>query len=479
MRRAIRAFACAICWFVASCIPAVAAPNGQLAAVVDGRLVSVNADASGERVLLQDAGQITELAFSPGGNRLAFVKAGEIGVLDLATGRALTVTSGAGAANLAWTSDGLTIVFRSGLLTYKVAPAAGATSEPYLPALLAGTTNLVWAPGAKTFALVIAGRLVLPALTPDLAPAVTGPPAWSPDAGAIAFAREGGLSSIPAAGGAPKAVLEGLAGPPRWSPDATSLVYAAGTEVRTVTVTGEAGVVRILLRSAERVGPVDWQPCVVERTQSCASVSAPRCSAAGATATTSSDQPVDLPGPPCSDPAERPLQLVVAKQPDHGTLDGLRYTPAAGYSGQDTVAFRVSNGVVESDVYRVTVFVVPRPTAVVTPTPGVRPPVLVQSAPFLSARATPRLDRRRTTLVRLSCDQDCSLAVRLSAKLRTNKTFTGPQVKRELVAPRVLTLRLRLPVKPRGTIKTVWVIGRVRNAAGAVRSVKLPVRLPR
>ena len=43
----------------------------------------------------------------------------------------------------------------------------------------------------------------------------------------------------------------------------------------------------------------------------------------------------------------------------------------------------------------------------------------------------------------------------------------------------MLTLRLRLPTKPRGTIKTVWVVGRVRNAAGAVRNVRLPVNLPR
>jgi hypothetical protein len=109
----------------------------------------------------------------------------------------------------------------------------------------------------------------------------------------------------------------------------------------------------------------------------------------------------------------------------------------------------------------------------------VRPPVLVQGAPFLSARATPRLDSKRSTLVKVSCDQDCSLVVRLSAKLRTNKKFRGPQVKRTLAATRVVSLRLRLPSKPRGTLKTVWVTGRVRNAAGDVRTVKLPVRLPR
>src|SRR4051812_43311882 len=131
MRRAIRAFACAICWFVACCGPAVAAPNGQLAAVVDGRLVTLNADSSGLRVLpVADAGQITELAFSPGGNRLAFVKAGEISVLDLASGRILAVIPGGGAdANPGWASDGTMIAFRRGLLTYRVL-AAGGTPEP-------------------------------------------------------------------------------------------------------------------------------------------------------------------------------------------------------------------------------------------------------------------------------------------------------------------------------------------------------------
>src|SRR4051794_11674636 len=116
MRRSIRAFACAIGWFVACCGAAVAAPNGQLAAVVDGRLVTLNADSSGLRLLpVPDAGQITELAFSPGGNRLAFVKAGEISVLDLASGRTQSVIAGGGSdANPAWTSDGRMIAFRRG-----------------------------------------------------------------------------------------------------------------------------------------------------------------------------------------------------------------------------------------------------------------------------------------------------------------------------------------------------------------------------
>jgi Big-like domain-containing protein/WD40 repeat protein len=479
MRRAIRAFACAICWFAACCGPAVAAPNGQLAAVVDGRLVTFNADSSGLRVLpVPDAGQITELAFSPGGNRLAFVKAGEVSILDLASGRTLVVIAGGGSdANPAWASDGTMIAFRRGLRTYRVAAASPTTPEPYLLDLLAGATDLAWAPGLTAFATVIGGLLVLPGVSLDLPPAITGVPAWAPDNSAVAFARAGGLSTIPTKGGTAKPLLEGLATGPRWSPDSSVLVYAAGTEVRIVRAAG--GESRTVTAGTERVGPVDWQPCVAPTTLSCESVAPPRCSATATTATTQSDQPVDLPAAPCADPAGRPLQLVVAKPPDHGTVAGLRYTPAPGFSGQDTVAYRVNNGAAESaEVYRVTVFVVPRPVATV-PLPTLRPPVLVQGAPFLSARATPRLDRRRTTLIKVACDQDCSVVVRLSAKLRTKKTFVGPRVKRTLVASRVVSLRLRLPSKPRGRLKTVWVTGQVRNAAGDAGSVRLPVRLPR
>ena len=111
------------------------------------------------------------------------------------------------------------------------------------------------------------------------------------------------------------------------------------------------------------------------------------------------------------------------------------------------------------------------------PVPGSPP---VAQAPFLTARATPRLDRRRRTLVRLSCDQACSLTVRLQARLRSSKrTLKGPQVRRSLPARAMLAVRLRLPTKPRGTLRTVWITGRVRSAAGDTRAVKLPVRLPR
>ncbi len=87
MRRAIRSFACVVGLLATLCTPAVAAAaNGQLAAVADSRLVTLNPDGSGLRTLaVADPDKITELAWSPGGNRLAFVRAGEIALIELST----------------------------------------------------------------------------------------------------------------------------------------------------------------------------------------------------------------------------------------------------------------------------------------------------------------------------------------------------------------------------------------------------------
>ena len=69
--------------------------------------------------------------------------------------------------------------------------------------------------------------------------------------------------------------------------------------------------------------------------------------------------------------------------------------------------------------------------------------------------------------------------MRLTAKLRTKRTLRGTIVRRSIVAGRVVSLRLRLPSKPRAALKTVWITGTVRNAGGLRRTVKLPVTLPR
>ena len=166
---------------------------------------------------------------------------------------------------------------------------------------------------------------------------------------------------------------------------------------------------------------------------------------------------------------------MIVRPPEHGTLSGLRYTPAPGFTGQDSTVYRVSNGVGESELVRVSIFVVPRPVAAVpiTVTPAVR------RAPFLNARAKPRIDRRRRVLVRLSCDQDCTLALRLTARLSSKRTLRGTVVRRSIASGTVVSLRLRLPSKPKSALKTVWITGTVANAGGLRRSVKLPVTVPR
>ena len=71
--------------------------------------------------------------------------------------------------------------------------------------------------------------------------------------------------------------------------------------------------------------------------------------------------------------------------------------------------------------------------------------------------------------------------MRLEGTLRgkKKKPFTGKALKRALTPDRVLALRLKLPAKPKGTLKTVFITGTVRGANGATRPVKLAVSVRR
>ena len=79
-----------------------------------------------------------------------------------------------------------------------------------------------------------------------------------------------------------------------------------------------------------------------------------------AAAATEADVPIDLPGPPCTDPSGRALTVLVVRPPEHGTLAGWRYTPAAGFAGQDAMTYRVTNGVSESELIRLSIPLVTR-----------------------------------------------------------------------------------------------------------------------
>jgi hypothetical protein len=194
--------------------------------------------------------------------------------------------------------------------------------------------------------------------------------------------------------------------------------------------------------------------------------------------TTQSDRPVNIPVPDCTNPGSRGLSYPIVRAPAFGVLAGFSYTPNAGFVGQDEVAFRASNGFGESDLVTVRIFVV-RPAGSPPPPPPPPNPV-VKGPPYLTARAVPRLNRKRTTLVKLACDQDCRFTVRLTGTLkRPKKTLRGKAITKTVEAGKVLSLRLKLPAKPKGAFKSIYVTGTVRNAAGEQRVVKLPVRLPR
>ena len=459
-----------------------AASNGMLAAVAsDGKLVTINPDGSGLRTLWAPTAPITALTWSPDGNKLALISGGKLVVWDVVNGtsKALATES---VSDPTWSEDGSKIGFRNGSDAWVIASdlVAGLNKLPFN---LFGETFAL-APNLTDYAFTIGPSMYWSGMLLELVVGVTGAPAWSADSKALAFVSS--LPQVPdpaglytrspiGSGAETRFVAPSPARLPRWAPNNQLLLYLADTDWKIVPAAGGTATTVPGLTGATTA---DWQPCVPGVSQSCESVAPPRCSSTSLSATTEADRPVDLPPLPCTDPAGRGLSMVIVKAPEHGSLVGQRYTPAPGFIGQDTLTYKVSNGVGESPEVTVKLFVVPRPATSVQPSPTPTPVVI--RAPFLTARETPKLDRKRTTLVKLACDQNCSFDVRLTATLKkSKKTFRSATIKRTLAADKVVNLRLRLPTKPKGTLKTVWITGTVRSATGESRTVKLPVRLPR
>jgi Bacterial Ig domain/WD40-like Beta Propeller Repeat len=467
MTKALGALACAAALWAAAVTTAVAAPaNGQLAATAGDRLVSLNPDGSGLRTLwTAPAGAaVLRPAWSPDGNRIALAAGGRITVYDLASGTARALTDGTQDADAAWNGD--RIAFRRGLALMSVR-ADGTDLRVDLPLVL-GTLRIGLAPDGQRLAYVAGSALHvigLDGLVDQLvSSSVRGAPAWSPDSARIAFST--GAAQIvaltpPEPATTPLSPPGGVDSAPAWAPDGSQVVY-----MREQPATLRIGSRTVI---AGALGDPAWQPCTPGVTVSCVSVAAPTC-AAPASATTQSGQPIDLPAPVCTDPAGRALTVRVVEGPAHGTLAGTRYTPAAGFSGQDAVAYRASNGVLDSNVVRQALFVVPRNLGSVLVTqPAPR-------APFLNARAVPRLDRRGRTTLRAGCDRDCRVSLHLTA--RAGKTFNSKTLKRSLTAGRVVALKFSLRHRPRRRVRIAWIVGTV-SGAGHMRKVKLPVTPPR
>src|SRR3954453_5018069 len=113
-RTAIAAIAC-FAALAAMVAPALAAPsNGMLAAVADGKIVTLNPDGSGLRTLWTppSAGELTGLAWSPDGNKLAFSYGGRLVVYDLPAARLAQLPSASGRdVDPPWSTDGSRLGF--------------------------------------------------------------------------------------------------------------------------------------------------------------------------------------------------------------------------------------------------------------------------------------------------------------------------------------------------------------------------------
>jgi Big-like domain-containing protein/WD40 repeat protein len=466
MIRALGVAACAAALWAAPCAYAA---NGELAAVARGAtdtLVTLNPDGTGLRPLYAAPAGVTlaRPAWAPDGDRLAFVAGGTVEVYDLASGAVTPVIAG---TDPAWTPDGARIELRQGTALLSVRPDGGdprrlgATLPP-------ATTAAGFSPDGARIAYLVPPALYVAPVAGGAATLATtgvrGAPAWTPDSIRLAVSAAGRIFSlVPAGPLSPISPAGGLDTAPGWSPDATQVVYLHEQDTAELRIASASGATTRTVIAGVFDDPA-WQPCTPGRTVSCTSVAPPVCPPP-ASVTTQAGVAVTLPPPACTDPALRPLSISVAVAPAHGALAGGRYTPAAGFTGEDAVTYRVSNGAVAT-LLRQAIFVVPLLPA---PVPAIR------RAPYLDAVAMPRLNRRGRATVRAWCDAPCTVALRLVVRERGGKTRRSRKLVRTLPAGRVVTLRLEVAHRRRARI--AWIRGTVRGAAGS-RRVTLPVRLP-
>lgn len=369
-------------------------------------------------------GQIAAIARTAAGDRLVTLNPDGSGLR--------TVLSGQRLSSPGWSPDGNRIAVVD---VHRVLILDVATGAVHTVLDEEGAAGPTWAPDGQRLALLRGPDVLIMRTDGTDAHELPVPffgqiswLSWSPDGARLAYGTSGMLRTISLDGSDDRGLVTATAlGEPAWSPDSTRIAYRDDGRLRVVPAAGGDPV------DLTRTGGVepDWSPDGREIVY-----------AYGADLrTTTAD----------------------------GTGTHLVYAQAmlAEPDWQPCVA-----GVTSSCAS-------PRPA----PPPAARPPAappaavtpaVTPRAPYLSAVAAPRLDRRGRGWLRVRCDVACSVALRLVVRVRGHR-IDGRVLERSLAAGTVLRLRLRGPA--RRLIRSAWVSGTARDASGLQRAVRIPVSI--
>jgi hypothetical protein len=237
---------------------------------------------------------------------------------------------------------------------------------------------------------------------------------------------------------------------------------------------------------------------------------APVCNDATATVQSGESVAVAL---SCDDPESNGLSIHT-EQPAHGTYDGALYTPAAGFTGTDTITFwAVDEWDVKSADATATITVTaapPTPTPTPTPTPKPKPkpkpkpPVTTQpsppadhTAPSLDLLAAPSLAARpalrKGVEFMATTDEAAVLTVQVFVGRNTARRY---RIKRHATAKVLVgtltqalakgdtAVKLKLDRKARKRLKKAPIVrlklvARITDAAGNHRTKRLKITLER
>jgi Big-like domain-containing protein len=205
------------------------------------------------------------------------------------------------------------------------------------------------------------------------------------------------------------------------------------------------------------------------------------------------DKSVEIPFPQCTDADEDPFDVFIIDEPAHGTFDygnGM-YTPAAGFSGKDSMTFQALDTWDEPSglgVIRITV--TPAPTPHPAPPPDVTAPTLELLAPSsLNLRTT----LRRGIQFTVTSDEPGRLVVRalvtrkVARQLKIKKNATGPvavgRLARDIAAGQTV-VKVKLLRTARNKLKhakrvKLRIVATITDAAGNERAETLRLTLKR